>query len=161
MDPFTILMLASAASSIIGSISQGNSEREQAKQDARRQKAQMDLQNQQLDWQIEDQTKGRDAAEGSLLASTSALGVGGASIDMMRGQTIGEYNRAIYQSQQQKDQVGLQQGYLNQDLADFQKQSRFNEAVGIGTSLLSTGVSYYSHKAQLDLDKKFKGLGIE
>ena len=161
MDPFTILMLASAASSIIGSISQGNSEREQAKQDARRQKAQMVFQNQQLDWQIQDQTKGRDAAEGSLLAGTSALGVGGASIDMMRGQTIGEYNRAIYQSQQHKDQVGLQQGYLNQDLAEFEKQSRFNESVGIGSSILTTGVNYYSRKSQLDLDKKFKGLGIE
>ena len=156
-----ILTLASVAANILGAVAGGQAEREQAKQDARRQKAQMVFQNQQLDWQIQDQTKGRDAAEGSLLTNASALGVGGPSMDMMMGSTIGEYNRAIYQSQQQKDQVGLQQGYLNQDLAEFEKQSRFNESVGIGSSILTTGVNYYSRKSQLDLDKKFKGLGIE
>lgn len=142
-----ILGLASGAANILGAVAGGQAERAQAREDARRAK-------EQAGYQVDDITRSRDASEGSLIANASALGVGGDSVDMMKGATIGEYNRAIYRIQQQSD-------YAMSDLADFEKQSRFNQSVGIGSSILTTGVNYYSHKAQLDLDKKFKGLGIE
>lgn len=161
MAVMTILALASAAANIIGAHYQGNSERERNKDATERANRQIGWQNEQLQWGKDDLGKQKEAAVGSLLTQSAALGIGGPSVDAARGYTIGEYNRAISQVGKQIGWNNQRSGWNTEDMSLFNDQSRFNQAVGIGSTILTTGVNYYSHKAQLDLDKKFKGLGIE
>lgn len=168
MDVMTILSLASAASNIIGSHFQGKSERERYRIATERANKQIGWQNQELGWQREqmgwqkdDLGRQKDAAVGSLLTQSAALGIGGPSVSAAKEYTIGEYNRALSQmdkqigwNRQQENWNRQQSGWNNDDMDLFNDQSRFNQSVGIGSSLLTMGTSLYGNSE----NKKYKSL---
>lgn len=138
MDPFTILLaLAGGALSIWGSIEQGKDERAQAAKDAARVQ-------EQIDWTRDDTVREREQSLGSLTASMAAAGISGESAENAVSYTAGEYNRALTRLDTQKE-------WSQDDLEEFQQQSKVNQLFNIGTTLLSTGakigIGLYQNKA--------------
>jgi len=154
MAVMTILALASAAAGIAGSYYQGESERERNKVATERANQQLGWQNEQLGWQKDDLGRQKESAVGSLLTQSAALGIGGPSVDAARGFAVGEYNRAISQTAKQIGWNNQQSGWNSEDMILFNQQSRFNQAVGIGSSLLTMGTSLYGNAE----NKKYKSL---
>ena len=154
MAVMTILALASAAANIIGAHYQGNSERERNKLATERANQQIGWQNEQLQWGKDDLGRQRESAIGSLLTQSAALGIGGPSVDAARGYTIGEYNRAISQVDKQIGWNNQQSGWNSEDMDLFNLQSKFNQSVGIGSSLLTMGTNLYGNAE----NKKYKSL---
>lgn len=158
MDLMTILALASAASGILGSISQGQSERERNKLATERANQQITWQNQQLDWTKDDLGREKESAVGSLLTQSAALGIGGPSVDAMKGYTIGEYNRAISRAETQTGWNNEMATWNKDDLDLANRQSYFNEAVGIGSSLLTMGTNLYSTSENNKYKRRYEEL---
>lgn len=154
MDLITILTLASAASNVIGAHVQGKSERERNRIATERANQQIGWQNEQLQWGKDDLEKQKEAAVGSLLTQSAALGIGGPSVDAAKGYTIGEYNRAMSQVDKQIGWNNQQLGWNKEDMNLFNQQSRFNQSVGIGSSLLTMGTNLYGNAE----NKKYKSL---
>ncbi len=154
MAVMTILALAGAAASIWGSIAQGKSERERNRVATQRANQQIGWNNEQIGWQKDDLSKQKESAIGSLLTQTAALGIGGPSVDARKGYTIGEFNRAIAQTDKQRGWNSQQIDWNTEDMDLFNTQSRFNQSVGIGSSLLTMGTSLYGNAE----NKKYKSL---
>ncbi len=138
-----LLALASGAVSIAGQSVQGRYERERAALETARANQQIGWQQEQIGWQQDDLGRQKDAAVGSLLTHSYALGIGGPSVSQGMGTAVGEFNRAISRMETQKDWTNIQKGWNEDDLASFQKQSRINQWLGIGGSLLTTGANVY------------------
>lgn len=158
MSALMILSLASAAASIAGSIAGGRSERERNKINADRVNQQLEWQNQQLEWQKDNLGRQKEADVGSLLTQAGALGVSGPSIDAVKGYTVGEYNRAINQTETQIGWNRQQADWNMNDMESANRQSMFNQAVGIGGTLLTTGANMYSISENAKYKKKYEDL---
>lgn len=158
MSLLTILSLASTAASIAGSISSGRSERDRNRIAAERASQQAQWQNEQLEWQKEDLGRQKEADVGTLLTQSAALGVSGPSIDAIKGYTVGEYNRAIGQVETQIGWNNQMNEWNLQDVKAANKQSLFNEAVGIGSSLITSGINMYSMNENAKYKKKYEDL---
>ena len=158
MNLLMILSLASTAASIAGSISGGKSERERNTINAERSRQQMEWQNEQLGWQKDNLGRQKESDVGSLLTQSGALGVSGPSIDAIKGYTVGEYNRAIDQAETQIGWNNQMSGWNMEDMQSANKQSMFNEAVGIGSSLVTSGANLYSLNENAKYKKRYEDL---
>jgi hypothetical protein len=165
MDPFTIAALLSVASggiNIAGQIIGGKAERDKARTEMNRSRTQQQWQKQQADWQkqqvgyqIEDTERQRDREAASLLTQSYAQGIGGPSVSAGISTTLGEFNRAISRLSEQQDQIDTQKGWIDtqtgwaqDDTNTFLKQSKVNQWLGIGGSLLTTGSNVYGMGSQ-------------
>lgn len=154
MDPITIAMLlslAGGAMNLIGGMSQGRAEREQAAQDTQRANQAVSWQQDQLGWQQDDLGRQKDSSVGTLLTQSYAMGVGGPSVSMAKGTTVGEFNRAISRVETQKSQLDARKDWNLSDLDAFNKQSKVNQAMGAAGTLLTTGSNIYGLGVQGNL----------
>jgi len=156
MDPFTIGMLLSVVGGgmqIYGNMKQGAYEREQARLQAERNAQQIAWQKEQLGWQSDDLERGKDAAVGTLLTQTAAMGISGPSVDQAKGTTIGEFNRALSRIDQQQGMLDKQKNWGSADLDSFLKQSQTNQMFNNMSTLLTTGANLGFGAYQMNLAK--------
>lgn len=120
MDPFTIsllLGLVGGGMQLIGNASQARANIKEAKEDTA-------TANEEL-------IRQRETARGSLVAQTSAFGVGGQSVNRMLGEAQRGYNEAVDQN--------------TEDLEDYISQTKTDLAFNQVSTLIGTGTNVYQN----------------
>lgn len=156
MDPFTIGLLLSVVGGgvqMLGNMKQGAYEREQARLQAERNAQQVAWQKEQLGWESADLERGKEAAVGTLLTNTAAIGISGPSVQQAKGTTIGEFNRALSRIDQQQGMLDKQKNWGSADLDSFIKQSQTNQMFNNMSTLLTTGANIGFNAYQMNLAK--------